>query len=346
MGAEETPAEARDTAADLRDEAADERDVAARIRDEAAEDRDTDAKARDQASRENRRSAAVRIDHRGPRDERPEVDEDRRRAAEDRRAAHEFLARLREYQVGIVADRRAAADDRRAAAEDRRAAAHDRQLALWARQQAAVEAAEMSYEELAPAPVPSAPKRDVSQAAQAVELNQARRTGIEQQDAAVKSARQAAALAGEIAESEERVAATMRRLAAHGGPTATRRLDLAEQATDGMRAATERGDRLRELADRAGDDLVTTALRALLSHAFVSCTALAQTERSIAGAWESLAAHAGPDAAAAYRREARRANAAAVVSARRAQELRRSQLEAGSHSPSERVPLTRPDPDH
>lgn len=126
----------------------------------------------------------------------------------------------------------------------------------------------------------------------------------------------------------------MRRIAAHGDAAANaRRLEIADQATIGMREATQRGERLRELAERAGDDLVASALSTMLRHGYTTCVALAETERTIAGAYESLIERANAPAAAAYRRAADSAHASAAALIRRAEEPHQMQREAAPAPP-------------
>lgn len=331
---EQGAAEARDAVAGRRDEAAEARDKAAAARDEAADARDVEAVARDQASRRRRRSEVDRqadrlADRQGP----AEAETDQPGAVAGWDATDQFLDRLRQYETAVIADRSAAAADRRAAAEDRRAATRDREVASRAREQAAVEAAQLTSEELARlvTPVTGSPT-EAGAETEARRAEVARSNLAESGVAGLESIRYAADLAGEVADTEERIARILKSLASHGDPKASaRRLALADEATKEMHAATERGERLRSLAVRVSDGLATAALRTLVNHAAATCAALVETERAIAGALESLAASRhSPEDAAARRMEAEKARAAAETVAKRAEELRLLQRLTGS----------------
>lgn len=218
--------------------------------------------------------------------------------AEDREVLGTFLNRLHDYQQ----------------AEDRRAAARARELGAWVRQQAAVESAERY-------PEPGSPH---------AELSIALRRATAREAAALESAQQAAFLAGEVADSEQRVADTLEGLSSEGDPALhERRAALAREALRGADLALQRGERLRLLVGRARDHLARATLRSLLGHAAAGFGDLARAERAIASALELLAAHEEPEWAAEHHREATRAVEAAEVALARAEEMHQLQLATG-----------------
>ena len=325
--------------AEQRDESADERDRVASARDAAANERDVVAARRDKTARADERKEAGRLGAAEQRDAAAAATggsdielaaEDRRLAAKDREASRRFLEYLEEYQSAIVADRRAAAEDRRSAAEDRRAAARDRQAAARAREQALLEAAEMTPPEgevlVASSDHAAGGTDDVGRSVDAL---------VARQTDAVESAQHAARLAAEVALSETALAATLRALAARGDrATRGRRLALAEEASTGARVASERGERLRQLADRATDDLRQTVRRALVERVAEAFEDLATVEDGRGQALDVLARYEEGTEAEDHRREA----AAARWSARRARD-RAEGLRLGLRPTEPREPL-------
>jgi hypothetical protein len=352
-------AEARDRAARDRDQAAGERDQLAFSRDKLARDdqrRETDRLAsvdrgeRDAATR-RKRAARPRGDldagkvGSGPGEEPAAAPdsaaESQRLVSAEREAFREFLEHAREYQAAAAADRRAAAHDRRAAAGDRRAAARDRELAALARQQSAVEAAQVPLERRPrmpqeaprayPAPLPEPVRVQERLGPEpSSELGIALRAATARQTEALESAQQAAHLANQVALTEESLAATLREADAQADKVVhERRLALAQEATEGARAATERGERLKQLTQVAADHLELATVRVLLSHAALAFGELARAERSIASAMSLLAAHDSTGVSAEHRHEAEQATAAAERAYARAEELHR--LESATH---------------
>jgi hypothetical protein len=239
---------------------------------------------------------------------------------EDEGVLGDFLVRLHDYQVAVAADRQAAAEDRQAAAEDRKAAARDRELAAWARQQAGFSDRNLADDLREPAS--GGDLGSPHALARGVELNVALRYATVREAEALEFAQQAAALAGEAAGTEQRVASTLRDLGTGTSRgNAERRLALADEAVRGADAALRRGERLRSLAELARTHLEQATVRVLLSHASTAFTELARAERAIAAALEVLAEHAGAGPAEDHRREAQRAAAAAEAATTRASEL-------------------------
>ena len=331
----------RDAAADLRDESAEARDRAAYARDEAALARDDEARSRDKTAQVNQREESDRLTSAerpgGPAEgdageELPallgsaSLDELVRLAAEDRDAFRAFLGRVDAYQSSVAADRRAAAKDRQAAAKDRRAAAQDRHAAARDRRVAARHRVSMAPfgQDVTPWPPGEASDQGADTPSEALEgardvpaperqFALDLRAATARQTEALQSAQHAAHLATMLANSEESVAETLRGLTSPGDPDArARRLALAEEAAQGARMASQRGERLRELAAIAA------------SHG-----ELARAERAMASAMELLAAHELSEPVTEYRREAGEARAAAQQAADRADELHR--LESATH---------------
>jgi hypothetical protein len=352
----------RDAAADLRDESAEARDRAAYARDEAARARDDEARSRDETAQVNQREESDRLTSPERPDEPAEAEPDDemaallepaslaevvRLAAEDRDAFRSFLGRVDAYQSSVAADRRAAAKDRQAAAKDRRAAAQDRHAAARDRRVAARHRVSMTpfRQDVTPWPseeasdqgadTPSEARegaRDVPPPERQFALDL--RAATARQTEALQSAQHAAHLATMLANSEESVAETLRGLTSPGDPEArARRLALAEEAAQGARMASQRGERLRELAAIAATHVEMSTQRALLNHAAMAFGELARAERAMASAMELLAAHELSEPVTEYRREAEEARAAAQQAADRADELHR--LESATHHHSD-----------
>jgi hypothetical protein len=93
--------------------------------------------------------------------------------------------------------------------------------------------------------------------------------------------------------------------------------------------ASERGERLRELAAVAATHIEMSTQRALLNHAAMAFGELARAERAMASAMELLAAHELSEPVTEYRREAEDARGAAQWALDRADELHR--LESAMH---------------
>jgi len=322
-------------AAEQRDDSAEARDVAAEARDQVAAERDVASRSRDQKVRANSREETQRIAL-GPEE----------LGALEMEALEGFLIRLRDYQFAVAADRRAAAEDRHAAAEDRIAAARDRELAAWARQQGAVEAAEARPDQLGAGHElgGSTASRATESGAPSsgTELDMALRLATARETEALESAQRAADLASAVADSEERIAATLRELdSSTRDPVASeRRRAMAEEATQGAKEALRRGERLRGLAKLASEHLGRATRGTLLSHAAMAFAELSRAERSIASAMELLADHDETPRADDYRREAADAAAAAREALERAEELHR--LEMTTRRPPE-APQAAPD---
>jgi len=174
------------------------------------------------------------------------------------------------------------------------------------------------------------------------EQNIALRVATAREIDALESAQRAAALAGAVAESEERIAATLRELdSSTRDPVASkRRRAMAEEAAQGATMALRRGERLRELAEVASDHLGRATRGVLLSHAAMAFAELSRAERAIASAMLLLADHDETGRADEYRREAADAAAAGRVALERAEELHR--LELAARRPPE-APQAAPD---
>ena len=317
-------------AAERRDDSAEARDVAAETRDQVAAERDVASRSRDQKVRANSRTQRIASGADEP-------------DTLDLEALHGFLGQLRDYQLAVAADRRAAAEDRQAAAEDRQAAARDRELAAWARQQVAVEAAEARPEQVGLgrelSGTASGPA-ELGQPTSSTDLNIALRVATARETDALESAQRAASLASAVADSEKRISATLRELdsSTRDPVTSERRRAMAEEAARGARAALQRGERLRGLAELASEHLERATRGVLLSHAAMAFAELARAERSIASAMELLANHDDTAQADDYRRQAADAAAAAHAALERAEDLHR--LELSIRRPSEAPPPT------
>ena len=232
----------------------------------------------------------------------------------DSHALPAFFARIDDYQPAVAADRPADA-------EDRTVAARDRELADWARQSAGGLNG-----------TPAAGRRDVRGASDAgvlarrTELDVALRLATAREAEALEFAEHAVTLAARVADSEQQIAETLRGVGDR--PHSERRHALADEAVRGASKASERGERLRVLADQAKDHLQKATVRALLSNAAAAVAELGRAQWAVAEAFGQLAEREEGEVAAAHGRAAQEAATAADEAARRAAELHR--LEVGA----------------